>query len=1090
MRTKNQQRGTNRVPIHFRLFLSLVALLVCSFWASAQNVTITVKGTVVGDDGAGLPGVNIIEKGSTNGTTTDVDGNYQFSISEDAVLIFSYVGHATQEINVQGRSTIDVQLTVDTEVLEDVVVTGYVSQDRSKVTASIASADVATLSKRNTADVTQALRGTVNGVQVSAVDASPGSPVRINIRGLSSSQGNNNPLVIVDGVQVTGLQYVNAQNEFGITGFGESDGGATTTGLENINANDIKSIEILKDAAAAAIYGNRAANGVIIITTKRGTAGAINVSYNLSTGVQTPYKGPDVANSSEYIRILQNMYGDDLSGGEDLGVPQAALDYLDDPSQFQDYNWYDIVFDKAFIQDHNLAVSGGGDFGNFRVSLGYKDQEGVTFGTGFERLNVRAASDFYVNDKITITSNIGVSRAETDVEAFPFSRSGFEVSLPMYPYFSPYGTNGPDGFSPVYANDRSQGPRNTSFYWGGGDNPEALVRNLLDFNEFQNQEVSQENLQGNIKAAYEILEGLEFSVNAAYNRTYFFNRIRNGNQSQTFEYFDQERSIFEYHTWESNWSLDNILSYGKTLNKHSFNVLGGYVVQKFDNTFISASKSDFLSDITQTLDGPGANPLFTSVSGSQSERRLHSWISQGSYSYDDKYMLTINYRRDGSSSFNKDVRWGDFYGVSLGWNMANESFWSNLGLSSAVRSFKIRGGYGELGRISTGDFAPQATLSYTPYSFGGTLVPGLITPGPLNTQLSWETSRSTNFGFDFGLEKFKLEGSLDWFQRDTDNLLSSIIIPSSAGGGEIQTNDGLIENNGLEAAVNYSLNIGEIDVQLGLNATYIETKFTRIPEPYIQGGEIDYDVPHVIEIYRGRGPAEFWLLRTDGIFKTQEEIDNYISPVTGEPIQPWAQPGDVKYIDANGDGVISTDGRGGGDRVYMGSGVPKWNGGLNLQARYTNFDLTISFYGAFGHKVMNGQKYLLEQTQGFDNFSPALLNAFDSETNPNSSFPRNDPFDIEKPVPNGTPASDRWLENGSFVKAELIQIGYNIPDNLTSIAGISSARVSLSAQNLFTITGYSGIDPEQTRDGFLSAGIDRSRAPQFRSFLLGLSVNF
>ena len=1043
-------------------------ILILSFQGYGQQV---VTGTVTNtENGDSLPGVNVLVKGTTQGTVTDVDGKYSIEVGQDQTLIFSFIGYEQQEVAVAGRSVIDVAMLPSLEKLSEIVVIGYSSQAKKDVTGAVASVDVENMSKRTTADVTQALQGTVTGVRINYTDASPGSAFNFNIRGISSTNGASAspPLVIVDGVQISGLQFVDGENVVG--DFGRA-GLRQTTGLENINPEDIESIQVLKDASAAAIYGTRAANGVIIVTTKRGSVGAPQISYNASFGVQSPFKGPDVANTQQYMQILQSMYGDDLSGGE--LIPQSALDYLSNPGQFGSYNWYDIVYDNAFMQNHDIAVSGGGNFGSYRISAGYKDQDGVALGTGYERVNVRSNTDFVVGDKINIGQSIALSRSETSPEPYAFSRSVMYKALAMYPHFSPYGIN------PDPANDPNAPLRTSSFYWGGGDNPEALIRNPLDYQQFWSRSIRQDNVQISVFGEYEIISGLTYNLRGTFNQTQASLKTRTRSLSQPEEYFNQPRRIDESETRESNWTVENIVSYNQVFGKHNVNALVGFVAQEFSDRNLGGGKADFLSDRTSTLNGPGANPLFTDVFGSTSKSRLNSIISQVFYSFDDRYMITFNFRRDGSSSFDPSVRWGNFPGISAAWRISGEQFWQSLGLDGVISELKLRGGYGVLGRQATDAFPPQANLSFRGYSFGGSVANGLISPGPINQFVTWEESKTTNIGLDFGILEGMLSGSVEYFERVTDQLITDAIIPASAGGGSIQTNEGQIDNEGVEFELNFNKSVGPVELNVGVNATYVKTTLTQMPEELIFGeGGPEWDVPHIIQIFRGRSPSEFWLIQTDGIFKTQEEIDAHGA-------QPDAQPGDIRFIDANGDGEITTE----GDRVFAGLGIAPWNAGLNINAAYKDFDLTLNFYGNFGSYVYNGPRYLLEQPFGYDNFSPKLLDAFDPVTNPNSDFPRNNPNDIDENW-NSNSATDRYLEKGDFVKASLIQIGYNIPKTLTSTIGINSARVYISGQNLFTLSGYDGIDPEQGRDGWFSAGIDRGTAPQFRTFLLGLSVNF
>lgn len=1034
-------------------WLSIFAFLTftISGFANGPSPSHVVEGTVKSSNkNEPIEGVNVLVKGTTIGTTTGRDGRFSINApgSNDTLLISS-VGFVPLEVPIRGRTSLEIDLVEESKSLEGVVVVGYTSQRKKDLTSAVGIADVESMQKRAVTDVGQALQGNVAGVHVAASNGNPGSAMHINIRGISSFSGDNSPLVIVDGVQIE-------------------------SGLRELNVNDIQSIQVLKDASAAAIYGSRAANGVILVTTKRGDrrSQSAKLSYQNYVGVQMPYKGISVANSSQYVDILQRMYGKDLDG--DPLVPQAAKDYLANPSDFQDYNWQKEIYTPAPMHSHDLSISGGGTSGTYRISAGYIDQKGITLSTGYRRANVRANSDFTVNDNITIGQSIAFSKSTTNNEPFAFSRSVYSQAIKIYPYFAPKLPNGEW--------------QTSSFYYGGGDNPEALIRNPFHYNNIWNGDEHVSDLAINMYADVKIINGLTYRLSGSYAQESFRRANYFGDKGEfQDEYFDPNLSLEELQATTYNWNIDNTLRYKKAFGKHAIDVTAGFIAQRFGFRNLIVGKDGFLSDITRTLDGPGGKNDY--AEGSLEESALVSGIGQAFYSYDDKYLLTVNFRRDGSSRFAKQYRWGNFPGVSVGWRLSNEGFWKNSNISKTITDLKIRAGYGILGRQNLGNYDYTPVLDYVPVEFNGSLQDGLITGTPINEAISWERLISKTVGIDYELFDGKVSGSFDYYNNDTKDMIIGLELAPSVGGGELQSNDGLINNKGFEMTVNYNDQVGKLNYSIGFNLGTTKTKLINIGREVVESEGPEWDVPHVIELHRGGGLSEYWLIRTNGIFKTQEEIDNYKNS-QGVVIQPDAQPGDIRFVDANDDGEINSE----GDRQYVGTGVPKVNIGLNFSANYKNFDLYIGATGAFGQVIYNAIAYLVEQPYGFGNFSTKLLDAFDPVTNPDSDFPRLNPRDVDINW-NSRPTSDRYIENGSYVKIRNVELGYQIPTNIIQRVRLSSVRIFGRVQNLASITKYSGADPEvgsspmPNDDPIYTAGLDRDTAPQARSFQVGLNIS-
>ena len=644
----------------------------------------------------------------------------------------------------------------------------------------------------------------------------------------------------------------------------------------------------------------------------------------------------------------------------------------------------------------------------------------------------------------------------------------------MYPYFSPKLPNGDW--------------QTSSFYYGGGDNPEALIRNPFHYNSIWNGDEHVSDLSANMYLDVKIVSGLTYRLSGSFSQGTYRRANYFGDKGEfQDEYFDPNLSLEERQSTSYNWNIDNTLRYKKTFGKHAIDVTAGFIAQQFGDRYLVGGKDGFLSDITSTLDGPGGkNPY---AEGGLQESALESWIGQAFYSYDDRYLFTVNFRRDGSSRFARDVRWGNFPGVSAGWRLSNENFWKESKISDIITDLKIRGGYGVLGRQNLGNYDYTAVLDYVPVEFDGSVQDGLITGTPINEAISWEKLISKTIGLDYELFNGKVSGSFDYYNNDTKDMIIGLQLAPSVGGGELQSNIGRINNKGFEMTVNYNDQAGKVNYSVGFNLGTTHTKLINFGRELEESESPEWDVPHAMELHRGGGIAEFWLIRTNGIFKSQEEIENYKNS-QGVVIQPNAQPGDIRFVDANDDGEITSE----GDRQYVGTGVPKVNLGFNFTANYKNFDLYIGATGAFGQVIYNAINYLVEQPYGFGNFSTRLLDAYDPATNPGSNFPRLNPDDVDVNW-NSRPTSDRYIENGGYVKIRNVELGYQIPADLVQRIKLSSFRVFVRLQNLATFTKYSGADPEVgssplvNDDPIWTAGLDRDTAPQARSFQAGVNIS-
>jgi len=1025
-----------------------------------ENIEISNQETVTGrvtdaDSQEPLPGVNIIVKGTTIGTSTNMDGIYELNNvpTLQDTLIFSFIGYRTEEIPIDGRSNIDIELQIIGVIGTDVVVTGYITQDAENVTSAIGTANMDVVRSRAETNTGNLLQGTVAGLNVTASNGNPGDDAILTVRGFSTFFGNNDPLVIVDGIEVE-------------------------TGINNINPNDIESVSVLKDAASAAIYGSRAANGVIVIETKKG-GGAPIVEYDMYVGLQQPRNNIEVTDAEGWVTVLQRMHGDEFFTNP--LIPQAAVQFAENPNNFQNFDWVNLVYNSEPITNHNLAVSGGGDVGRYRVSGGYIEQQGTTLGTSFNRTNFRAGGDFNLgaNDNIVIGGSASGFRSLRRPEPDAFSRSVLQQAIKIKPVFSP---RTPDGEF-----------RTTDFFFGGGDNPEKLIRNPFLFNELEDEKITQTEINLNMFIEVkELFDMFKYKLNGTFSNLNndFFRQFKDKGENQG-EFFDPNKSISETKTQIQNWSVNQTLTFEKDFGRrHSTDITGLFVTQKFDSETISGFKSFFLSDQTNTLGAPGGQNA--NLSGSRSFSTLVSLGGQFFYSFDDRYILNGTFRRDGSSRFNDDLRWGNFGGLSGGWRITNEKFWLK---NEIISDLLIRGSYGQIGRQNIGDFDVVPTLNSVPVVFGDNINEGLNVNPPINTQAKWEKLVNRTFGIDFELLNGSLSGSFDYYKDVTKDLIIGIPNALSIGGGIVERNDGRISNTGVEVELNYNSDASKaFQFNAGFTLGTQDVVVEEIGQDKIIFGAAapEWDVAHVMEFREGGTPADFWVIKTDGIFKSQEEVDNHSQ--NGVPIQPDAQVGDVKFIDANGDGRITDD-----DRQLAGSGIPKVNIGFNFSANYKNLDMFINATGAFGQVIYNANEFLIQKNSDFGNFSPALLDAFDPVTNPDSNIPRLNPNDINENN-NSRPQSDRFIEDGDYVKIRNLEFGYTFPVKFINSIDIRNARVFFRAQNLATFTSYSGLDPEVGSSPFIqsvgfqtppsSAGLDRDTAPQARQFHIGLSLRF
>lgn len=1001
--------------------LLVLILIQLGLPAQAQSL---IKGTVTAsDEEGGLPGVSILEKGTSNGTVTDFDGNFSLSVGSEATLVISYIGYTTQDVTVGNQTSISVVLDPDVETLEEIVVIGYGTQKKAELSSAVSSVDVDNLQKLPGANVAGMLQGQVAGVTSTTGSGAPGSAPVIRVRGMGTI-GNNDPLFVIDGIP------------------GD---------ISSINPNDIESINVLKDAAAATIYGSRASNGVVVVTTKRGKVGPPVVSLNAYMGVSSINKKIDVLNRDQNNQVSTAAFA--AEGLDPL--PYTTLPITTDT------DWQDEMFRNGVEQKYDLGISGGNEFANYNFSIGFYDKEGTIIASDYNRYNLRMNVDFKLSDRITIGQTISYARSERnrlgeDESSDNGGNAGLSPVLQILesmPHNAVYDPNSPNGYA------------------------EAVVSsgNVVGLNNLITDKSTVDNLQANIYLEAKIIEGLKFRTRFGVNmysedQVYHVPTYTFGPQSA-----NDKASLWELRSKTSEWVWNNVLDYSKTFGDHTVSALVGVSAEERVYKSTGGSNNELPSNKLMALSaGIGDANSF----GSNVTRTISSAFGQFNYSYSDKYLIQASIRRDGSSRFGEDNRYGVFPSVSLGWRVSSEDFFNVPGISNLKPRFSI----GKLGNQNIDDYLFLARVSSNNsalnYPLGGEVsqVPniGTISRTLASYDIKWEESTTRNFGLDLGLLEDQVTLTFDYFHTETSDMLVGVPVPATSGITVTPvTNGGQLVNKGWEMAVTYKKVKGDFQYNITGNITSNNNEVTQLgfADESFTNGHVIYDTHPTTRTEVGRSIGEFYLFKTDGLFQNQGEIDAH-------GIQPNAQPGDIKFVDVNDDGELNDD-----DRTYVGSGIPDFEYGLTFNASYKNFDFSLFFQGSQGNEVYNGTKVFLYRRQGDDkNFSADLLNAW-TPSNTNTSVPRVSMLDANQNIR----PSDYFMENGSYLRLKNVQLGYSFGE-ITKM--FSSARVYVAAENLFTITGYDGYDPGNTGYQQFSRGVDVGLYPLSRNLIMGVQLKF
>ena len=1036
--------------------------LICCSVVSAQ--TFTVKGKVIDKSNEPLIGVAVSIKNTSQGVITDIDGNYSVQVdSKNAVLVFSFVGYDTQEIKVGTNHVIDVQMKESSIALDQVVVVGYGTSKRGDVTGAISSVSADEIQKVPVVNVGQALQGRMSGVQVTSNDGTPGAGVQVLIRGVGSF-GDNSPLYVVDG-------YPGAS-------------------ISNLNPSDIQSIDVLKDASAAAIYGNRAANGVVIITTKRGSAEKMQLSVDATVSVQSQPATFDVLNAQEFAALATEV-------GRNENAP--VLDEWANPAGLRTIDWQDVMYRRGLKQNYNLSLRGGSEKVQTSISLGLTNQKGVVQFSDYKRYNLSLTQDY--KPLKWLKSSTNVRYAYTDSKTvFGSGQGGVGRLAKLIPTMT--------------GNPLTDEVENADGVFGYYDKNANAVRdneNVYARAKSNDQKNIYHNLVANTSLEITPFEGLVFKTNfgISYDASSGYDFYPYDDTVPTTRlatYKQYAKNSFEY-LWE------NTLNYSNTFGKHSIDVLGGVSIQENTTRNISAYGEGLTSDGLRNL---ASLQTMRDITGNQQTWSLASQFARLTYKFAERYILTGTVRRDGSSRFMKGNQWGVFPSVSAAWRIKEESFLRDVDF---ISNLKLRASYGEAGNQNIGLF--QYLSSYTTgkrtsnhgYVFGQekTYVDGMVQSFLPNPDLKWETSKQTDIGLDLGFFDNKLMLTADYYIKKSSDFLLDIQMPAQTGFTSATRNVGSVKNTGFEFGVDYRDYSHEFRYGINFNLTTVKNTIEELsPGKTAVSNLQTLDFPTtgntswaVFSMSRvGGSIGEFYGFQTDGIIQSQAELDalNENARRLNNDENVWyiasgTAPGDRKFVDQNGDGVI-TD----ADRVSIGSPLPKFYGGINFSGEYKNFDFNLFFNYSVGNKILNFVKRNLislggEGSIGMQNVGKEFYYNRWTEDNHTNEYPRA----VWSDVSGNSRVSDAFIEDGSYLRLKNIEIGYTLPKTLLSKANISKLRFFASIQNLFTITGYSGMDPEIGQSvssasgvagGVTASGIDVGIYPYSRFFSLGFNLEF
>jgi TonB-linked SusC/RagA family outer membrane protein len=1038
----------------------------------ANTAPIKVTGKVTDEQtGEVLPGVNVLVKGTTTGTATDKNGEYSINITEENThLIFSFIGYTSQEIEVGDKTVIDVSLAVDAETLSEVVVIGYGSQKKSDLTGSVSSVQLKDIREQSVTSFDQALVGKMAGVQVLQSSGAPGGNVSIRIRGISSISAGNNPLFVIDGIPIS--------NDTRSAAGGLNTYEQPFNPLATINPNDIESIDVLKDAASAAIYGSRGSAGVILITTKKGKAGQINVNYDGSYGVQEVTKYVDVLDAYQYAKLVydghNNAYFDVNPAGKATDpnsvrgtnpatwIPPQILPYLAGKQGLTNTNWQKEIFRQAPSQNHTVTVSGGNENTTFLFSGNYLNQDGVVINNNLKRYTARFKVDTRYNK---LHFGVGMNPSFSDNKVANSEGPWFApVSgiiatalgyAPIFPVYNPNGT---------YADSVN--------VWGYGQtnqlNPVAIA-NLTKDN------IKNFRFLANTFAEYDITKNLKYRLSVAidinnYRRDYY----RPTNLPTPATIGASVATGFSNTNQYVNWLAENTLTYSKDFGQHKVDVVAGYTVQKETQDFNTLTANNFPTDAVSTLNAG----QIASGSSSVQEWSLLSYLVRAQYNYGGKYLLTASARRDGSSRFGKNNKWAIFPSISGAWVISNEKFFSQ---NKFISDLKIRGSYGLTGNFQIPNYGSIAQLSNanSNYILGNqALVNGISVTTPANPDLSWESTASTDIGLEVGFFDSSLHLTVDYYNTNTSKLLLNLPVASGSGFNTYLQNIGEMNNKGIELSLGYNKRWGNWSLETNGNFSSNKNTVTKLGPsgaPIIQTGGTG-NTYYITQI--GETISSYYVYNNIGIYQNADDLATSAKTTNNTKV------GDFKFEDVNKDGKIDAS-----DRKILGNIQPKYTFGFTATLRYKNVDLNVAIQGSQDFKVMSLLKRYIANNEGNFNSLVSSTNYYVSPDNIGDGR-TNRPNRL---ATGGNGITSSWhIEDGSYVRIRNIGLGYTFPTQLIKRARLSSARMYLSVQNAFNFTNYPFFNPEVNNrpDNSLAAGEDYGSYPLPRTYTVGVNLSF
>lgn len=1014
----------------FGLYTALALLL--SLCVMAQQ---NIRGSIKSPTGEPVQGATITIKGTQKSVVTDANGEFSIAVSQGSTLVISSVGFKTKEVQVSGGSINEV-LEIAEATLNDVIVIGYQSVRKKDLTGAVGIINPAQANRIVASTLAESIQGQAAGVTVRN-SGTPGGAAKIDIRG-AGTFANNNPLYIIDGM------YSDATPDF--------------------NPNDIESIQILKDASAAAIYGSRAANGVIIITTKKGKEGPMTINGSVKTGVQQFHRRWDMMDNNEYRALAQQLFANG-------NVPVPTI-LTTDFNPAVNTDWQEEFMRTGSIQDYNIALSGGSNTANYYISGSYFKNTGPVIDNQFERAGLRVNTTGK-RGRFSFGENMLLSYTHDDPIASDIFTNPFVDMITMLPVV------------PLMDKQRYASATNPEG-WGIGLNNayvNTLAANVPALQSLQQNNQYNFKIRGNLYADYKIAKWLSYRFNVgaetSFDRFKGFRRpgtIRQGTPSPIAT-ADENRANFR------SFLFEHTLNFNKTFGGHSIAAVGGFTNQTNTNEILTGQKSGFVPDANGnyrlTNLNQGSNDRTTSFI---SKWNLISFLGRVNYNFEDRYLASLTFRRDGSSLFGPANRWGNFPSASVAWRLSKESFFD----VNWINDLKLRASYGSLGNSEF----------LRPWDYFGLINPfpravfgpneveqlGATNTRLANSDLRWETKKTTNFGVDAVLLNNRLSLSAEYFIAKTEDVLVDLPISLTTGnaGGNPPVNAASLKNTGFELSATYrGPSSGDFKWDVTLNFTTIRNQVTSFGDSttkYTQIGDARTQL--------GRAIGEWYVLKTDGIFQSQAEIDAYVNK-SGQKIQPWAKPGDIKYLDTDGDGVLNTD----KDRVFAGSPWADFELGAIFNASYKNFTLNMQWYAVVGNQIYNRPRYQVDRMDQNTNFRKGASPW--TPQNPNTGMPRAAIGAPDQGIQfNVLPQTDRWLESGSYLRLRNIELGYMLPRTLLSRTGFTSARVFISGQNLITITGYSGLDPDITGVNIFERGLDNGQYPALRILSAGIHFGF